>query len=307
MSDPFKANENSKMRSIILRYRPTRPFEKIRKFSNFFQLDILPRNIWIRDLRPFSIPSLSLSLFVSERNYENPWRATEKGRWRSGKTILEGDLIFEIIQSGLLLLLLLLDGNLKFRLIPGNKFDVSKWISLRALRSSIPVDLLLLRNVGRVMSSNIIRVHWNPDYSFRKTEQAWACCNGHRRSKTRGNFWCAERPIRSCRTRVSRNDGSWKCIVSVYIVSLSLSLSFLSLLLPPRTILRYKINEIDRNSWRAFALVLDYSIISINLRKPRSPWIAIETKKSRRREERERGGRGDLWCTRAEFRRNWYS
>lgn len=188
-------------------------------------------------------------------------------------------------------------------LIPGNKFDVSKWISLGALRSGIPVDLLLLRNVGRVMSSNIIRVHWNPDYSFRKTEQAWACCNGHRRSKTRGNFWCAGRPIRSCRTRVSRNDGSWKCIVSVYIVSslvslsLSLSLSFPS----PRTILRYKINEIDRNSWRAFALVLDYSIISINLRKPRSPGITIEIKRRRVGEEERERERGDSWCTRAEF------
>ena len=47
-------------------------------------------------------------------------RKVEEER-RSGKTILEGDLIFEIIQSGLLLLLLLLlllDGNLKFRANP---------------------------------------------------------------------------------------------------------------------------------------------------------------------------------------------
>ena len=81
-----------------------------------------------------------------------------------------------------------------------------------------------------------------------------------------------------------------KCIhriISRISISLSLSLSFPS----PRTILRYKINEIDRNSWRAFALVLDYSIISINLRKPRSPGIAIEIKRRRvgRRGEREGG------------------
>lgn len=146
-------------------------------------------------------------------------------------------------------------------LIPGNKFDVSKWISLGALRSGIPVDLLLLRNVGRVMSSNIIRVHWNPDYSFRKTEQAWACCNGHRRSKTRGNFWCAGRPIRSCRTRVSRNDGSWKCIVSVYIVSSLVSLS-LSLSLSPPLVPSYDI-KLTRSIGIPGALSPSFSIIQL--------------------------------------------
>ena len=120
--------------------------------------------------------------------------------------------------------------------------------------------------------------------SFRKEGQASACCNGHRRSTTRGSFSCAGRRIRRCRRPASRNDGNSKYTVSRLVFPIIVDIT------------RRKDSpsgeERTNSKWQSIP-------------PPRSRFNYFN-KSGKLGASRDKGGL-EFTGTRPEFKRNWYS